>query len=105
MSTTTNFFEGLELHVPVKPQEIFFRLYYDDAGELICYSMEDLPEKYIEISAEQFAQSDRHIYIKDAKIHKKRLVSIGKLVPTSDPTGTDITDVRSNVQWEMKTYE
>ena len=100
-----NFREALKLVKPIKKQEIFFRLYYDDDGNVITYSMEDLPGKYIEINAEQFAIGNRNIYIKNGKIYKKKQLSIGKLIPTEEYDGTDITVIKDKTQWKMKTYE
>ncbi len=102
----TNFFKGLAMSKPHEILEVFFRLYYNADGE-VTYSMEELEGDFLEITCEEFAIADRNVYVKDGKIHKKRLVSIGKLVPTSDPTGTDITliDKNSDVKWVLKTYD
>ena len=43
------------LHDIPEPKPIFWRLYYNDAGEPVCYSMEDQPGNYIDIDPETFA--------------------------------------------------
>jgi hypothetical protein len=111
MSTTTNFFEALQSHVEPEKQKIFFRLYYNKKnGDLIEYSMEDLPGDYIEITAEQFAESNPYVYVKDGKIKKRKMLTYGKLVPSATGYPTHATDVsivdpESTTFWDFKTYD
>jgi len=95
------------INTPVK-QSIFFRLYY--TASTVTYSMQELEGDYITITPEQFAIGDKNIFIKDGEIHKKNLISIGKLVPSTNGVSTNDTDItlidnNSTTQWETKTYE
>jgi hypothetical protein len=107
---TNTLFEALELvDTPVIVKQEF-RLYHDATGTILFYSMEDLPGEYIEITAEQFAAMRYDVYVKDGKVHQKKMVSLGKLVPSSKgfPTSPgDITLIEptSTTYWENKTYE
>ena len=106
-----NFTEALKLVDPPKKVEIFFRLYYDKVtGEPITYSMEDLDGDYIEITKEEFALTDFNIVVKDGKIKKKNMISIGKLAPSTSGYAVHkediaIIDPTSNVYWSNKTYD
>lgn len=44
------------LHDAPEPRPTFFRLYYDDNGMPIAYSMDDMPGNYIEVDADTFAR-------------------------------------------------
>ena len=101
---TDNFLEALKMVRPVKRQEIFFRLYYDNDGNIITYSMEDLEGDFIEVTCEEFAIGDKNIKIVDGKIHKICLTTYGKLVPINN-NPTDITVITDKPSWKMKTYE
>ena len=48
MSMTPEEFWSI-LHDAPEPEPVFYRVYYSDDGTVICYSMEDLPGKYINI--------------------------------------------------------
>ena len=100
------------LHAPVEVKPIFFRLYYNDDGILICYSMEDLPHNYIEIDAETYNRSPSNIRIINGKIKEVNPTSlVKKLVPGEDGVLCDPRDVcvvtksQPNVKWSLKTYE
>jgi hypothetical protein len=111
MSTTNNFFEALKLIEQPKKVDIFFRLYYNEiTGLPLYYSMEDLEGPYIEISKEEFALADFNVFIKDGKIKKKKMLSIGKLVPSNvgyqvHKDDISIIDNTSNRFWNNKTYD
>jgi len=95
---------------PLPKQDVFFRLYYDDNGEVITYSMENLDGKFIEITSDEFALGSREVYVKDGVIHNKILTVSGKLVPSNKGVGThpeDITlvDNNSKTKWKYKEYE
>jgi len=53
--TTENFLKVMAEFEWPEPVHVSYRLYYNDDGSPKCYTMEDLPGKYIEV--------DREIYI------------------------------------------
>ena len=68
----TNFWQAVEAHDWAIPElKLEFRLYYDDNGRVIYYSMEDLPGNYIVVDRHVFEQHRFDIRIKDGKIIKQ----------------------------------
>ena len=69
---TQNFLEFWNTYTWPEIKSVFFRLYHDDAGYPLCYSMEDLPGNYIDITAEQYAESSGQVIVKNGKLVKNR---------------------------------
>jgi hypothetical protein len=99
------------LHAMPEPKPVIFRLYYNDAGEPITYSMEDLPGTYIEVDANIFARTPLNVRVRDG-----RLIELKSAVRRLTPSDTGITCCPDNVaivvpetephqRWSMKTYE
>ena len=63
------------------PPPVYYRLYYNDSGETLFYSHEDLPGKYIDITPEQFVLRDQSVRVVDGKIIRQRTARMSKLVP------------------------
>jgi hypothetical protein len=94
------------------PQPVFFRLYYDDQGHVLFYSMEDLPGTYIDIDAETFARSQTNMRVKDGKLIEIARTTSAKLIPGDTGTACALTDVsivvseqQPNTKWSNRTYE
>jgi hypothetical protein len=109
--TTKNFWEAWALPVD-PPRPIFYRLYYDDQGYLLYYSMEDIPGNYIEIDQATYAALSPRVRVIDGKLHHIKTNSTRKLVPDKLGQACDprdiavISDSRSAKYWRMKeTYE
>jgi hypothetical protein len=98
---------------PVESKPIFFRLYYNDDGVPVCYSMEDLPGNYIEIDAETFHRGPINVRVIDGKIKEIKPASIiKKLVPTDHGICCDprdvcvvVNEIQPNTKWSLKTNE
>lgn len=76
------------LHDVPEPKPIFYRLYHDDDGSPIVYSMEDLPGNYIEIDSVTYNQSNYCVRVVDGKlIQVPKTSPANKLRPDSE-TGT-----------------
>ena len=99
------------LHAMPEPKPVIFRLYYNDAGEPITYSMEDLPGTYIEVDANIFARTPLNVRVRDG-----RLIELKSVVRRLAPSDTGIACHPDNVaivvpatephqRWSMKTYE
>jgi hypothetical protein len=101
------------LHAPVESKPIFYRLYYDNDGFLIYYSMEELPHNYIEIDAVTYNQRLSNIRVIDKKIVITNPASyVKKLIPCTAGTPCDPNDIcivvsesTSHTKWSIKTYE
>lgn len=109
---TQNFLEFWDTYTWPEPKPVFFRLYYDDAGYALCYSMEDLPGCYLEITAEQYAESSSRVRVQNGQIIKQQHARTSKLVPSLTGTACcpeDVTiittDAEHNQKWKLKNYD
>ena len=99
------------LHAMPEPRPVFWRLYYNAAGEPITYSMEDLPGTYIDVDAETFARSPRNVRVQAGRLIELKS-AVRRLVPTD--TGTPchpdnvaivVDETKPHQRWSMKTHE
>lgn len=95
-----------------QPKAISYRLYYDDQGFPLSYTMEDLPGKYIEITAQQFQESSPHVRVKDQQLIKLTHSAIRKLTPAIDGTcchpdnvAVIVPESESNTKWKINHYD
>lgn len=72
---------------------IFYRLYYDDNGLPLFYSMDDVPGKYIDLTPEQFMNQDMSVRVVNEKIVRRRISWVSKLVPSDSGTLCHHNDV------------
>ena len=72
---------------------VYRRLYYDDTGEPLFYSQEDLPGKYVDVTPEQFALQDRSVKVVDGKLVRQRTARMTKLVPADSGTLCHTRDI------------
>lgn len=112
MSMTPEEFWSILYNMP-EPPPIFYRLYYNDDGNPIVYSMEDLPGKYIEVDQQTYALSDYHVKIVDNQIVKQiQKQRVKKLKPSNQGICCDPRDVcvvvnqtTEHVKWSITTNE
>jgi len=110
--TTENFWLALT-EPALTPAPIFFRLYYNERGEPVSYSMDDLPGNYIEIDAETYQRSRFNVRVVNGK-----LVPVVYKRPTSklkpDATGTPcsienvsvvVAEDQPHIKWSLKSNE
>ena len=98
------------LHAAPEPAPIFYRLYYDDQGLPLFYSMEDLPGNYIDIDKEIFFQSSSYVRVRDGKLIRTSTNTSRKLVPSNigfacDPNDVTIVSDSSLNRWAVKNYD
>jgi hypothetical protein len=110
--TTDNFWAAFAETPNIKPLKIFYRLYYNDHGYPLFYSMEDLPGNYIDIDAKTYAESASQVRVINGQILKNVAPASTKLVPSSHGIACDPRDVcvvvneaQSNTKWNLNTYE
>ena len=111
--TTKNFLEAWHSHVWADPKPVFYRLYHNDNGTPVCYTMEDLPGTYIEIDQATYAQSSPNVRVVNGKITMiKQLVMVTKLQPSKSGTPCNPHDVcvvvtsdQPHTYWNIKTHE
>jgi hypothetical protein len=92
---------------------IFFRLYYNEYGAPIFYSMEDLPGNYIDIDAATYQLSSHKVRVIDGTlVHIKPKKIVTKLVPCSNGTPCSLDDIsiivseqQPHVKWSLKSHE
>jgi hypothetical protein len=110
--TEENFWKAWAEPVP-EPAPIFFRLYYDEHGCPLSYSMEDLPGNYIEIDADTYRLSSFRVRVIDGKIvYIKPKKTVAKLVPSESGTpcfphniSVVVDQQQPHIKWSLKTNE
>lgn len=99
------------LHDIPAVEPIRYRLYYNEHGEPLFYTMDDLPGNYIDIDQETFSRSSRNVRVKNGKLITTNTVRLSKLIPGNTGTSCDprdvcvIIDKEPNTCWSLKTYE
>lgn len=92
------------------PPEVFFRLYHDQQGRPLFYSMQDVPGTYIEISQEDYNRSSGHVRVRDGRIVAVTWQTAQKLTPGDTGTCCDTRDVAvvtsmPGTYWSKQSYE
>jgi hypothetical protein len=98
------------LHAAPEPHPIFYRLYYDDQGFPLFYSMEDLPGNYIDIDKETYSQSSSYVRVRDGRLIRTSINTSRKLVPSTNgvachPNDVAIVGDSFPNRWAVKTYD
>jgi hypothetical protein len=82
------------LHASPEPVAVTYRLYYDSNGAPIIYSMEQLPDNYIEVDQKTYVVAPFNVRVVDGKlVHIKPVVTVKKLQPSDRGTPCDPGDV------------
>ena len=67
--TTENFLRVMAEFEWPEPRPISYRLYYNDDSSPKCYTMDDLPGKYIEVDLETYISHTWNVRVVDGKLH------------------------------------
>lgn len=104
----TNFWQAKDRHkttVQVKHEN---RLYYNDAGQPVTYSQEDLPGNYVVVDQQTFNECRMDVIVKDGKVTRPNMITeFRKLVPGDEGVETlveDVTIVGQGQHWKTKYY-
>ena len=104
----TNFWQATKQHKQTVKVEYENRLYYDDAGQPITYSQEDLPGNYVVVDQQTFNECRMDVIVKDGKVTRPNMITeFRKLVPGDEGVETlveDVTIVGSGQHWKTKYY-
>jgi hypothetical protein len=95
-----------------EPAQPFYRLYYDDQGRPLFYSMADEPGTYIEIDQETFACSASNVRVRDGRLVEITWATTTKLVPGNsgspchpDNVAVIVAEDQPHTRWSKQTYE
>ena len=97
-----------------EPKQIFYRLYYNNDGSPIIYTMEDLPGNYIEVDQETYVLAPFNVKVTDNKlVYIKPVITVKKLQPSNSyGTACDPRDVcvvvgldQPHVKWTIVNNE
>jgi len=101
-----------EFWAALSPQEVstpIYRLYYDDQGYPLFYSMEDLPGKYIDIDHTTYTNPPTHARVIDNQLVITYRPSVVKLRPDEIGTPCHPSDVsvvvsehEPNIKWSLR---
>lgn len=110
----TNFWEAVKNFKPAETKQTEYRLYYNESGEPLFYTTEQLDGNYIVIDEDTYHEGNYHgVRVVDDQLQKLSPVSTVKLTPTSKIEGTcchsnnvAIVSANKNGQyWKLKTHE
>lgn len=108
--TLDTLIQALQNHQPLAvPQPVGFRLYHDEHGNPLFYSMEDLPGQYISVDKTIYEQGRYDVKIINGEIVRPQEFSYLKLVPSDtgtacNPRDVMIVDPTSDTKWNLKKY-
>jgi len=96
--------------VPV-PTALYYRLYHDQHGVPLFYSMEDLPGTYIEIDQETYSRNPSSVRVHNGKLYELTKNITSKLTPSETGTPCHSNDVcivvfesSPHQRWSKQTY-
>ena len=109
--TKQEFWSILQSVPEVKP--ICYRLYYNNDGTPIIYSMEELLGNYIEVDQQTYVLTPFNVRVVGGKlVYINPVVTVKKLQPSDQGTACDTSDVcivvnedQPNQKWTIATNE
>ncbi len=83
--TTQNFWTVLQQFQWPEPRLVTYRLYHDDQGQPLFYSMDELPGTYIEVDQPTYVRASYQVLVRDSKlILLEPRILVSKLVKHDD---------------------
>lgn len=111
MTNDEIFLEFWKNYVWPEPKPVEFRLYHDQQGRAIEYSMQEREGEFILITAEEFARRDHRARVVNGRITFPRPMAPPKLVPGENGTACHSWSVavvshnETDQRWSLKTHE
>ena len=109
---TKNFWEAMMAWQEPEKPKVFYRLYHNDEGVPLFYSMEDVPGTYIEIDLETYRRGSVHVRVQDGKLIEVTWKRTAKLVPgdTGFPCHPNNVSIivdqdQPHIKWSKRAYE
>jgi hypothetical protein len=108
MSDNEEYVITWEAPIIEKPE---FRLYYDDKGNVVCYTCEKLEGTYITIDSLTFAEARPDVKVVDGRLVRAMTGAvISRLYPGNEGIMCEVDDVsvltnKDGRYWKLKTYE
>lgn len=94
------------------PPRQFWRLYHDEQGRPLEYSMEDRPGLYIDVTPEEYQRSDMRVRVRNGRIIHPPPPEPAKLTPSDSGTACDPSDVtivvgvtQQHQKWNLRRNE
>jgi hypothetical protein len=95
-----------------EPAPVFYRLYHDETGNPLFYSMADEPGTYIDIDCATFVKNSMRVKVVDQQVIEVTWKVTNKIIPNSTGVACSLQDVAivvdasgPNKKWSKKTYE
>jgi hypothetical protein len=95
-----------------EPPPPFFRLYHDDQGNPLFYSMADKPGTYIELTPEEYHRGASNVRVRNGKLVQVTWATTTKLVPGNSGSpchpnnvAVVVNESQPHTKWSKQTYE
>jgi hypothetical protein len=110
--TEEEFWSIWQSQVSAPQVEPEYRLYHDENGFPLFFSMEQLPGNYIVVDQVTYLNSPKHIRVVDGKIVVYQTTFAKKLVPSTEGVACAVEDVcvivdtnQPHIKWYLKKQE